>query len=212
MTTEHLIAWLAENLLASVFIGSGALLALLLATWPLRALWRLWRGRKVKQRAMAEARAELTRPRATFLHIDEAQYVEAIIDTIPTGGMKSIDRPVPYGGSKPEESKRPVTCAEFEELVAMHGRMREREIERERDVDSRLAALEAKEANGTPAPVVPRTGCFVSMDDALTGGGSAQLQSLLRKMQQRMDAPDYHGTAKDAIVAEWRAWRGKQAL
>lgn len=38
MTKAHLIAWMAENLLASTFIGSGALLALLLATWPLRAL------------------------------------------------------------------------------------------------------------------------------------------------------------------------------
>lgn len=118
--------------------------------WPLRLLtrpvaWLLgwWRGRRRTTNTLT-----LDRP--------VGDLTESY--TVSAGAMAGCvvrfrdGKPTPYAASaKALGSKvagQPVTREEFDELVAMHGRMREREIEagqREANVLDRLAALEAKQ-------------------------------------------------------------------
>jgi hypothetical protein len=149
----------------------------LLATWPLRRVWRWWRGRKAKPRTILvrtpEQQAEyehLTdgiaaaqkrhiinlRQGYTYSAADDLRAIKelmALRDKLPKHWHVAVNSskipnssPVPYGGSRPEESKRPVTFAEHEKLAKSVQVLTEQARSQFANSECRLAALEAKEA------------------------------------------------------------------
>ena len=153
-------------------------------TYPLRRLVRWWRGRKAKPHTHIWKPTEspgMFKCRRCGIRKD--LWRAQVAEMAPTQPDRSKAVRIPTGGV-PE---KPVSRSEFDELVAMYSRMRQREIEagqRECDVTDRLAALEAKQPEPELTGWLPKHGDRVVFNDCAVMDTMQPLGGLTGEVQR----------------------------